>query len=228
MQPYQEASQESQRQANYPLDIAKKAVSLGSTAATLGSSVVAGSKLLQKITPFLSKYIPEDLAIKGLSKIDPRFGKFIEKAQSAGQSFDEIKNFISEKAEEVDEKPAKENRNIIEKESPELHEFISQHIASGRSPAEAAMLAKKEDKFKRIIGKLSQSHKAPWLSIIESIFGSQPMGQSKATLQEQQPDQQQIVQGQMQQGQQQQNPGQGQQALMAILQKINQRMGGGQ
>lgn len=193
MQPYQEASQEIRRQGELPIKALK---TVGSLAATTAAAY-AGGPVLSRVMPFLSKYIPEDLAIKGLSKIDPRFGKFIKKALSSGKSFDEVKGFIEEKAEEgAQEEQAKESRNIIEQESPELHQFIDQEVKKGRKPIEAGAIAQNDKRFTDIIKKLMKNHKTNWSDIIQSIYGTgetaQPQ-QSKAALQ---PEQQQQSQGQ--------------------------------
>ncbi len=210
MQPYQEAAREIGRQGEIPLNIAKNVATIGSTAAT----AYLGGNVLNRVIPFLSKYIPQDLAIKGLNKIDPRYGKFIQKALSSGKSFDEVKDFIGSKIEESGEKP-KENRNIIEQYSPELHQFISEHVKTGRKPIEAGALAQNDKRFSQIINKLSKDHNTPWSNILESVYGGQgqsqnPMQQSKSSSAS---------------GQQSQQPGQGQQALMQMLEKINQRLG---
>ena len=244
MQPYQEASQEIRRQGELP---GKALKTVGSLAATAGSAYAGGS-ILGRVVPFLNKYIPEDLAIKGLSKIDPRFGTFIKKALSAGKSFDEVKEFITGKAEEGERsEKAKESRNIIEQESPELHQFIDQEVKNGREVIQAGALAQNDKRFKSIIDKLTKQHKTPWSSILRSIYGmgttAQPESQSKAALQSQQPHPnsargRQLAREAMQPSGSipenppsaeaqaaMQQPGQGQQALMGILQKINQRLG---
>jgi hypothetical protein len=220
MEPYQLASEENRRQGEFPITAAKKAGSLALT----GATAYAGGKLaglsFEKIAPFLSKYIPQDLAIKGLNKIDPRFGKFFSKAMSAGKSFDEAKDFISGKMDEETEKEVKgesqapkENRNIIQKYSPELHEFLSQKIKAGMKPGTIALSllkGKGNEKFKDVIGKIVKDYKTDWISLVESLYGggNSEQPQSQAALQPQQPQ----MQGQPQQSAQQQ-PGQ-QQAPM--------------
>lgn len=204
MQPYQRAAEESKIQGEAPFRLAKKGLAIG-------GALAAGAGSLSRIMPFLSEFIPPGLAIKGLSKIDPRFGKFINTAMENGTNFDEVKDFIKEKAEGSQKAP--DQRSIIEQYSPELHQFLTQQIQGGRSPLEAGALAQVSGKFKKEIDKMTKDHKTPFSSILESIFGT---GQ---TTQPQQQAPQQM------QGQQQSQPGQGQQALMSILQKINQRLG---
>lgn len=221
MQPYQKAGKEIQRQGEFPKEILKTVGSLAATAGTTALGGLAASRVL----PFLSQYIPQDLAIKGLSKIDPRFGKFINKALSKGTDFEEIKNFIKGKAEEGEEKqPAKQNGNIIQQESPELHSFVEQEIKKGRKPIEAAALAQNDKRFSDIIKKLMKIHKTPWSNIIESIFGNGDTAQQQERQQpqqEQQP-QQPVAQQQPQQQPQQSGGGQGLQAIMQALQQAEE------
>jgi hypothetical protein len=204
MQPYQEATEEIRRQGELPLNIAKN---LGSVAGAAATAYLGGGAI-NRVLPFLSKYIPEDLAIKGLSKLDPRYGSFIKKALGAGKSFEEVKEFIGSKIEEgQEEKKPKENRNVIQQYSPELHQFLDQEIKKGRAPIEAGAIAQHDKRFKDIISKLSKEHKTPWSNILEAVYGAQ--GQAKQSAQ-----------------QPQQQSGQGQAALMEILQKIQQARGG--
>ncbi len=203
MQPYQRASEETRRQGEAPLRLAKTGLSIAGS--------VAGGAAIGRVMPFLNELIPQSLAIKGLSKVDPRFGKFINTVLDNGGSFDEAKEFIREKAESS--KPKPDQRSIIEQYSAELNQFLTDQIQSGRSPLEAGALAQTLGKFKKEIDKMTKDHKTPFSSIIESIFGT---GQTVHPTQQQ---------AQPQQMQSQQQPGQGQQAMMAILQKINQRLG---
>lgn len=210
MQPYQEASEEIKRQQSEPGRIARN---IGSTALALTGS----GALISKVAPFLSSYLPQNLAIAGLSKISPKMGKFINNAMEAGYSFDAVKEFIGDKLEQSkpqEKEQPKENRNIIQQYSPELFQFMQQEIQKGASPQEVAAVAKlniQGKNFKNIIKKIEEDHKADFSAITESIFG----GGQKAQAQPQ-------PQGQAPQAQ----PGQGQAALMAILQKIQQSRGG--
>lgn len=190
MQPYQEAAEEIRRQGELPIKSAKQAASFAGSAA-------AGSAMVGRIVPWLSKYIPEELAIKGLAKIDSRLGGFIKKAMSEGYDFDEVKNFIGEKmggAENKKPPSAKENQNIIQQYSPELHQFISEHIQQGRSPLEAGAIAQLDRKggksFKSIIKKIEQDHKSPFSAILQTVYGSQEaQAQPQQAQSQQQPEQ---------------------------------------
>lgn len=209
MQPYQRASEEIQRQGELP----SKAIKTGTS---LAASAYGGGIALNKVVPFLSKYIPPDLAIKGLNKIDPRFGTFINTALKNGKSFDEIKDFIQLKTEEGKEsQPPKQERNIIEQYSPELNEFIKTSVSKGMNPLEAGARARLDKKHEKTIKNIEKDHKTDWSSVLQTVFGSSINNPIRNNQQQTQQPQQSI-----------QQPGQGQQALMGILQKIDQRLGG--
>lgn len=50
--------------------------------------------MIKKILPLLNKFIPESVAIKGLTKVNPKFGEFISKATAAGYATNEALGFI--------------------------------------------------------------------------------------------------------------------------------------
>lgn len=191
------------------------------TAASIATGL-GGAALTSKIMPFLSKYIPTDLAIKGISKISPKIGSFLQKGLSMGLDAKEGLDFIKEKFEgkEPEEKKNK-TENIISQHSPNLFAFMEQEIGKGRRPDEAAAIARlPANGFAKEIDAIEKKAKAKWSDIISSIFGGQQQAQ-------QQPQgMPQMGQQAQQMGQQQQQPGQGQEKLMAILQKLQQMRGG--
>lgn len=205
MQPYQTAGEEIKRQGELPLKYLKAGASLAAT----GGSAIAGGKILSKVMPFLNSYIPQELAVKGLSKIDPRFGNFIDKALSAGKSFDEIKEFIKEKTDQGSEEQLKSPLDTLMGLSPELTEVIREQIQKGQTPQAAAAYAKIHPKSSKHVDKIEKELKEDFIDYIGRLFGQ--------TSQQPQKPQQQTTQG---------TQGQGQQALMAILQKIQQQRGG--
>lgn len=205
MQPYQEANEASKYQGEAPSRLAKKGLALASTFA-------AGAGTLARVMPLLSEFIPPGLAIKGLSKIDPRFGKFINTAMENGENFDQVKEFIKEKAESSNAKS--DQRSIIEQYSPEIYEFVKHSIQIGKSPLDIAF-SSDTGRFKPIIKKMTEDHKTSWANIIKSEFGEGKTVPSQQQEQAQSPAQMQP----------QQQSGPGNQAMMAILQKINQRLG---
>lgn len=236
MQPYQEAAEAIKTQGEAPLRLGKSA---GNIAAGLGTAYYGGS-LISRVVPWLSKYIPEDLFKKGLSKIDPRFGKFIDKATQSGKSVDEIKDFIGQKIEGgMENNKPKENRNIIEQESPELHQFIDQEIKNGRKPIEAGALAYNDKNYTKAINSLKNKHKLNWADIVQQVYGTgdkalpnqqqslaeeamNPPGSAPTSPQSAESQAFSKLQSQPQQIQQ---TGPGQKALMDILQKIDQKLG---
>lgn len=93
MIPYQETSEHLRKKDKETSDFVKKGVK---TAANIGFSVATGT-LLSRAIPLLNKYVPVDLAIKGLSKLDKRFGKFFKGMQDMGSSAEDSINFVREK-----------------------------------------------------------------------------------------------------------------------------------
>ncbi len=213
MQPYQEATEEALRKKNAPYDTAKKAVIAGvSFAGGVGLSRIAG-----RIAPFLSPYIEPELAKKGISRVDKGLGKFIDKSEQAGYDFDEIKQFIGEKISGEEPKQPEQNKNVIEKYSPELHQFISEQVKKGVSPLNAGAFAFAEkgglgSKFKSVIKQMEKDHKTDWSSILQTVYGSDE--QSQPGQSQQQP--------QQMQGQQQAQKAQLSQGLQALAQSIDE------
>jgi len=197
---------------------------LSAAASLVAAPALTGAA--SKIMPLLNKYVPVDLAIKGISKVSPKTGDFLKRGMSMGLTAESGLDFLKEQMETKNE-PIKENRNIIEQYAPELHQFISDEIKQGRTPIEAAAMATLDKtgrkSFKNIIKKLTQDHKTPWSQIVESIYGSGQTAQPSQSPQQPTPTQQMQPQGQ--QAPLQAQPGQGQQALMSILQQINQKIG---
>ncbi len=178
MNPYEETANEMKRQSEGPKRFAKKAIGVG---AALGASSFA--PMLARAAPLLSQYIPENIAIKGLSKISPKFGKFVKESMDNGFDFKKVKDFIGQQVNESQEN-AKDQRNIIQQYSPELHQFLSNEISGGRPAIEAGALAQSKPEFQRIIKKLSDDHKTPFSSILESIYGGGQYGDSQAAMRE--------------------------------------------
>lgn len=214
MEPYQVASEKMRRSGELPINIGKNVgiSAIGGAAARFGTQAV--SKLIPRISALINDYVPENIAVKGLEKIDPRFKTFMEGAIDSGYSFDDIKEFMKEKISKSEQ--PKENRNIIEQYSPELHQFIDQQVKAGLNPIQAGAIAQNKKEFGNIIKKLSKDHNTPWSNIIESVYGT---GQEAQQQQMQQVQQQQRMQ-------QTQGEGQGSQRLMQAIQQLRQLRGG--
>ena len=229
MQPYQEASEEIQRQGESPRRLANTAASIG--------GAVAGGALASRALPFLNNLVPSALAVKALNKIDPRFGAFFQKAVDNGKTIDEAREFIKEKAEGSGKAPDK--RNIIEQYSPGLFSFIKEKIGKGVPILKAAQEAAKNPEYKEAIQKMIKDHKVGFNEILSSIFG-EGEGQNPAPSESQmnqtgtmsaqpgvfKPGQQSIksiMEGSEQPQASQQGPGA--QQLMSALQKLQQARG---
>jgi hypothetical protein len=159
-----------------------------------GSLLGVGSKLASKVMPFLNEYIPAELAMKGINKVSPELGNFLKSGMKEGLDVKEGLNFIKENLiQQSSQEQAKENRNVIEQYSPELHQFIDQEIRKGRNPIEAGTIAQQDKRFSNIINKLSKDHNTPWSNILESVYGGQGMAPNQ---EQQQPEQRQEQQGQ--------------------------------
>lgn len=198
MQPYQKASNSIIEAQERPM----KALS------------GAASMAISRVMPFLNNYVPMKLALSGLNKVDPRWGKFFKQATDEGYDEEEVRGFLKDKIENgikgetENQEQSKENRNIIEQYSPELHQFIDQEVRKGRPLIQAGALAQNDKRFADIIDKIQKQHKTPWSQILQSIYGG--------ALQEQPQDQ-----GQMQQPQQGGGQGDIDPALQQLIQQGN-------
>lgn len=229
MNPYEKTAEEMKRQSEGPKRLAKGALAVGSAVA----GATSFAPVLARAAPFLSQYIPENLAIKGLSKISPQFGAFIKSAMDGGYDFSQVKDFIGDQIKQSDQ--PKEDRNIIQQYDDKLFEALKMKIDKGFTPAQALSLVDIFPHHKKSIEKIEKAHKVPFLNIVEQIFGGPNQAKQSQQQEAMQPPgsmpqgapsaEAQAFGGQPQQGQPQQG-GQGQQALMAILQKINQTRGG--
>jgi hypothetical protein len=210
--PFEENEQYMRQKDQVPIRLLKQG-------AAIGTAAFGGSSLINRILPLLSEYVPEELAKKGIAKISPKLGNFVESATNLGHDFYEVRDFIRGKAAEQEEEGRQsksDKRNIIEQYSPELHQYISDEIQKGRAPLEAGALASLQEIFKEPIKKITKDHKAPFASIIETIYGP---GQSQSQAAPQQMGGQQIQPpGPGGQG------GQGKAALLQTMQEITKAL----
>ena len=175
-----------ERDKKYRGNIKKAAATVATTA---GTAAAVGSGLASKVMPFFNQYIPTALAIKGINKVSPQLGSFLKKGQDMGLNVEEGMNFIKDKLSKGEkQRPANQERNIIEQYSPELHQFIKERVGKGDTPIAAGLAARTSKKFDDAITKLTKDHKSPWSSIVESVFGN---GQTAQPTQQQNPQQSQ-------------------------------------
>lgn len=161
MQPTQRAAEEIRRVGEAPGQFVKKA-----------GTYAAGAAISSRIVPFLSQYIPYDLFKKGLTKVDPRLGKFIDHVEEEGAEPEEIKGFIQSKIDNHEQgQKAKNERNIIEKYDPELHTYIKEKIGKGEHPIKAGASALGHRRFKNAINKIMKDYNTSWDKVLESVYG---------------------------------------------------------
>lgn len=190
MQPYQKASEEIKKHQQLPTQ------ALG-TAASVAGSIVGGGAIAKRVLPFLSQYIPADLMRKGLSKLDPRFGKFIDGALNHGYNIDEVRGFMEEKFSQ----PGQSTQQVsssnplqdFETNYPEVAGALSRTIQNGQSPDAAAAILKNSTSFSKEIKKLEKEVGKNFVDYVLELFGNQSQ-------QMQQPENFQQMQGQPQQG----------------------------
>ncbi len=162
------------------------AANIGLTVAGAGIAAKAISPLASKIMPFINKYIPTDVALKGISKVSPEIGHMLESGMKQGLSINEgldfLKNKLGSVKKESEEKPP-QNRSIIQKYSDNLHQYINELIQKGTPPIQAASNAKKflDKKQLDIIKKIENDYKTDFGSIVESIFGKGDMSQKPSS-----------------------------------------------
>lgn len=176
------------------------------TAAALGTAAIGGG-IASKVMPFLSEYIPADLAMKGINKVSPRLGEFLQNGLKKGLNLKDGLEFIKDSFQSKDS--VKEDRNIIKQYDDRLNEFLEKNIKKGLTAAQAIDLAQVFPNYKKSMEQIVKDHKVPFQSIVEGLFGSSHQAPANA---ESHP--------------QQNQEGQGQQALTSILQRIQAAKGG--
>ncbi len=205
MQPYQEASEEILRESKRPGEALKTGVK---TAAGL----IGGGAVLNRVAPFLNKFISPNIAAKGLEKVDSRFGKFIKESVQNGNSIEDAISFIKDKIS-PEQESTKEHRGVIQQYSDELDSFIKERIQKGLTTSQISGEANKNPKLKKVIDKLVNDHKVSFLSLLESDYPD--IKKFEPARQPQQPQQ-----NSPQQQAQPQSGGNNDQMLMAALEKI--------
>lgn len=159
------------------------------TASNIASTAV-GVGAASKVLPFLSDLIPADLAMKGINKISPKIGQFLQKGKAMGldlkQGFQFIKDNIG--ATESKKNPLKE----FETNHPEIFRAINGYINKGQPPQSAAAILKNSAPFAKSIKKLEKDVGKNFVDYILELFGNknqsttqnQPSQQQNALTQE--------------------------------------------
>ena len=120
---------------------------------TAASIAIGAAGLSSRILPFLSEYIPTELAMKGINKVSPQLGNFLQKGQKMGLNLKDGLDFIKDNMQEKKE-PAKQSKNIIKQYSDKLHEALESKIKKGLTPAQAISLVDIFPHHKQVIEKI--------------------------------------------------------------------------
>lgn len=144
----------------------KTAANLGLTAAGLG--------LTSRLMPFLNEHIPVDLAVKGISKLSPKLGEFLQKGASMGLNVEEGLQFIKDKLQPPKEEAEKDNKpqqlNELGQFSPELQTYIEQQIQGGKSPDHAAALAMNQPEFSDLTTGIQKKVNMPFTKFVRELY----------------------------------------------------------
>lgn len=187
-----------------------------------------------RMAPFLSQYITPDIALKGISKINPKIGSFLKKGMETGLPIKEglefLKTKIDNTIDESEKKPAPKSlfdEFLGATEPSTLSEGQQAQLAFLRNiteQLEAKGIGKDNPALKRIRKKVKDVIEGKVSEVLgQAMSMQQPVAQGTPTPEA--PPQAPMGQPPMQQPGQPAQPGQGQQALMAILQKIQAQRG---
>ncbi len=139
------------------IETAKQGESFIKKGIGLALPAAAGIAGASRIMPFLNSIIPQSIALKGLKKVAPKIGQFIDKTMENGFSADNVLGFLrdqfSSKEEKISPKTEEnpqnqpENKNQesaqdFENNYPMLAKALMETIQQGKNPQEAAKILK--------------------------------------------------------------------------------------
>lgn len=196
--------------------------------AAIGSAALSGGKYLSKILPFLNKYVPQDLSLKGISKVSPKLGNFLKSGMASGLTLDSGLDFLRQYAEKDGEEGEAAvdamADNPLWRFSKKLAKFVDDAFKIGHTLDEVlGMTTSPGNKFQKEIKHVEKSIGMPFRELLRSIYGGekQHQGAVQPPTRAVQENQQTGLTAPQQQGGQ----GKGQEALMQTLQMINERLG---
>jgi hypothetical protein len=187
------------------------------TAANVGLTYLGA-----RAAPFLSEFIPADLAMKGLKKVAPKVHDFLKEGMEMGLNEKEGFDFLRDKFNQEQEGP-----NIIRQYDPMLDELL-RYLMDNKNltPRQAAAHAELEPKLKDVIAKIRKDFKTKHFSeVVERAYKDYKKQAAQPQSEQEQPQQT----GQAQPEQPPPQNAQGQQApqgndrdaaLIAAMQKI--------
>lgn len=184
--------------------LVRKGVTAGAGLALAGGAA--------RILPFLSEHIPLDLAIKGISKINPKIGNLLNEGTKMGLNVSEGLDYLKSQFSQAEE-PAKKRNPLQDFETnyPELAQGLMNTIQNGQTPQAAAAILKQSTSLGKQVKKLEKEVGKNFIDYVLELFG--PQGEGMQPQQQPQP----ISQGQQNAPQQ---GGSIDQDIMAALDKI--------
>lgn len=179
--------------------------------------------MLNRILPLLNRILPNNVASKGLSKINPRFGKFITNAAMAGYGIEETLDFLRDQFESNEEKGLRPDEAAAQKRIKQSG--LPQDIV--KAGAKTALGTAGISAIPTVIGNMfgAQEEEQNITSKEEALKRFKEHQAKKSMMDQESERFQGYYQPQQQQQMQQGQPGQGQQsntdaALMAAIQKV--------
>lgn len=205
----------------------KTVANIGLAATGFGAASKVAGPLASRILPFLSEHIPTALALKGINKVSPQVGGILEKGMQQGLDIKEGLSFLKGQLDNLknEGRTPEGERNIIQKYSDNLHEYIQGMINQGNSPLDAAGKAKKflTGKLAETIKTIEKDYKTDFGNIVESIFGKGDMAQRQQSGDPEQIGQSQQTGNPQQMATQGQNP-QAKQQILQAMQALSQKL----
>lgn len=157
----------------------KKGAETFLTAGTAALGFGLGSKIL----PFLNEFIPADLALKGINKVAPKIGQFLQKGQKMGLDIKEGLQFLKdnlegEKSQErQQENPVIKQAKDFETNYPDIVQALIGYINKGQSPQAAAAIIKTATPFVQKVKKIEKETGKNFIDFILELMGGQQNGQ---------------------------------------------------
>lgn len=118
----------------------------GTTALAAGASI-AGGGIATRLLPFFNEFVPIDLAVKGISKVSPKLGKFLQKGMQSGLDVKEGINYIKE--------------NLMPKEESEDLDEIQKGVQGLQQRAQGIMNATPEQLYNNAKSSQGQPQQMP-------------------------------------------------------------------
>lgn len=167
-----------------------KLIKTGVGLAASAGTAALGVGLASKVMPFLSEYIPADLALKGINKVSPQLGKFLDKGQKMGLNVKEGLDFIKQNIMPKENESLKKGESLQDFETnyPKVAQALANTMKNGQSPDAAAAILKNSSILKSDIKKIEKDIGKNFVDYVLDLFGN--MQQQQSQMQPEQPQQQ--------------------------------------